>query len=200
MTRVLRSIALAEDPVALPGPGSWDTSTQAIHDQGREEGYAEGYAAGRAAGFTAGRDELTAIAASLREATATCIGEVRAAHRELVERIVELAELYAVTVARRLPDPSARGLLDRVAEALGVVEPAALELAVPPTDVDEVSRLLATGEDGPAIRVVGGHHLRPGEYRLRGEYAEVDGTWERYLDAAQEAISSYLADREGDGA
>ncbi len=194
MSRVLREAAMAATPTALPAPGAWDPTTREVFDQGRREGYDEGFGAGKEEGYRLGRDELRAIESSLRTATLSCIEQVRAAHSSLIDRVVELSELYVMTVVRDLPDAAAAGLLARMSEAMRALEPAALELAVPAGDVDDVVRLLADHPDGELLTVVAAAGLRPGEFRLRGEYADVDGCWERYLDAAREAISLYLID------
>lgn len=194
MARVLRDAQIETLPIAVPVPGSWDPVAQAAYEQGRADGYDHGVSVGDREGFTRGRSELDAVADRVVHAAARCHDEVRRLHTHLVERVIDLSDLYVRTVVRERPDASARGMLARIEEALGQLEPGQLELAVEPGVVDELSELFAKADHQMAVAVVPDEALAPGEYRLRTEWAEADGTWERYVEAAREAMTMYLVE------
>ncbi len=191
MARVLQNAQFHAAPIAVPMPGSWDAAAQAAYEQGLSEGFAKGHIEGR----VAGRSELTLVADRVVHAATACFDDIRVLHSDLVERVVELAELYVQTVVRHMPDDTVAGLLQRIEEALAAVEPGMLELQVEAEHVEAMAALFAVHESGSVITVVAGRNLAPGEYRVRSEWAEVDGTWDRYLEAAREAIGMHLAER-----
>lgn len=195
MARVLQNAQFHTAPIAVPMPGSWDPIAQAAYEQGRADGFAQGHAAGYDEGFAIGRHDLTAIAERVVHAAASCFEEVRVLHADLVERVIELAELYVRTVVRHVPDQSAQGVLRRIEEALAALEPGVLELQVEASLVAEMTTLFTAHESGSVVSVVAGAGLAPGEYRVRSEWAEVEGTWERYVDAAREAVGMFLAEQ-----
>lgn len=195
MARVLRDARFDGTPIAVPVPGSWDPVAQAAYEQGRADGYAHGHTVGYDEGYATGRHDLAAVADRVVGAATRCFEELRVLHADLVTRVVELAELYVRAVVRHTPDAAAAGMLRRIEEALVALEPGRLELHVEAEVVEELARLFVGHDSGSVIDVVAGSGLAPGEYRVRSDWAEVEGTWDRYLEAAQEAVSLYVAER-----
>jgi len=195
MSRVLRDPTLQTLAIEVPVPGSWDPIAQAAYEQGRADGYTHGHSIGYSEGFDTGRHDLSAVADRMVHAATRCFDEVRVLHADLVTRVIELADLYVRTVVRGVPDASASGMLARIEEALASLEPGALELTVRADVVAELTALFAEHERALQINVVAGE-LEMGEYRIRSEWAEVDGTWDRYVHAANEAMTMYLVEHE----
>ena len=199
MARLLRDTVLQSAPIAVPVPGSWDPIAQAAYEQGRADGllagHAAGYESGYETGYTTARVELETLRDELVSAAAVCHGEIVRAHRDLVTRVIELAELYVQTVVRHVPDASAQSLLARIDEALAALEPGQLEVSVPAAVLDEVRAIFAAREQMTYVTVIAGTGLAAGEYRIRGDWADADGAWHHYVAAATEAISAYLAEQ-----
>jgi flagellar biosynthesis/type III secretory pathway protein FliH len=191
MARLLRDVVVHAAPVTVPLPGSWDAAAEQAFETGRLAGREEGFAEGHATG----RQELAAIADRVVEAVARCGEQVARAHADLVERVVEVAQLYVQAVVRHVPDASALGMLARIEEALVHLEPAPFELLVPADVVDDLSALFAARDDRAAVTVVAGTALAPGEFTVRSAWSQADGTWENYLEAARNAIETYLVER-----
>jgi flagellar biosynthesis/type III secretory pathway protein FliH len=197
MGRVLRDTRLDSAPIAVPAPGSWDPVAQAAYEQGRVDGYSHGLALGDREGYERGRRDLDAVADRTVQAAHRCFDEVRRLHTQLVARTIELADLYVRTVIRTAPDASAHGMLARIEEALTQLEPGELELAVEPSVLEELTALFAAADHAMPIRVTAGDGLTAGEYRIRTDWAEADGTWDRYIEAAREAMTMYVVEHPG---
>lgn len=184
MTRVLRSPGLAE-PISVPGPGAWGPVAIAAHDQG----YAQGLVDGRAAG----RTDMAHLSDELAAALADCLAAVAAARRDLLGRVMDVAELLVETVLRHQPDTATAGLLVRVREALDGIDPGPLTLLVHPSLVASVESIVTGGAFNVPVDVGGDRSLQLGEFRLHAEWANADATWEHYLEAAREAVAMHVA-------
>jgi flagellar biosynthesis/type III secretory pathway protein FliH len=194
MGRVLRDPQLELAPINVPAPGAWDPVAQAAYEQGRADGYTHGYEVGRRDGFDTGRHELDRVADQIMHAATRCFDEVRLLHAELVGRLIEFCDLYVRTVVRGAPDASAVGLLARVESAIEALEPGRLELSVEPDVVEELTAMFEAADHQMEIMVVASDSVGPGEYKLRTEWAEADGSWDRYIEAAREAMTMYLVE------
>ncbi|MEZ5218318.1 MAG: hypothetical protein R2705_12765 [Ilumatobacteraceae bacterium] len=195
MARLLHDTQLDRVATPVPMPGAWDAIAQAAYEQGRADGHANGRAVGDAEGYERGRTELLTIAEGISETARACHDEIRHAHLDLVARIRELAEIYVETVVRHVPDATAESLLCRIDEALAALEPGPLELRVPEANVVDLRSIFAARDDGKLVTVVADRTLGAGEFRLRGDWADADGTWDHYRRVAHETIDAFLAEQ-----
>jgi hypothetical protein len=69
-----------------------------------------------------------------------------------------------------------------------------LEVSVAPDLVAELTEILAPrNAHGTRVKVVPDANLLPGEFRMHSEWADADGTFERYLAAARDALELHLS-------
>ncbi|MCU1393262.1 MAG: hypothetical protein JWM34_1690 [Ilumatobacteraceae bacterium] len=182
MTRLLQRPSFEESPVDVPAPPSWDSVALAAY----ELGFAKGESTGRDGGrldqlFVDGRVDQ-------------CLAAIDAAADEMTRRVLEVSELFVATVLRHLPEARTAGLLLRLGEVLTAFDPGSLVLSVNPDDLDAASESMARRPpNGHTVSIVGDRHLATGEFRLTSDWASADGTFDRYLDAAREALELHLS-------
>jgi flagellar biosynthesis/type III secretory pathway protein FliH len=186
MSRLISLPSVGAAPVAVPVPGTWDAVATAAYEQGRREGFDEGRALGR--------QELALLAEPLSTAIDLCCERIVAAHRDLARRTAELADLYATTVLRHATGEFVRGHLLRLEETLAALDEGSVEVRVPPALVDQTEQAMAHRSSKMAVLVVGDPALGDGEFRVRAEWADAEGTFERFVEAAREALALYMAD------
>jgi flagellar biosynthesis/type III secretory pathway protein FliH len=171
----------------VPAPAAWDSAALAAYEQSFQE--ASGSSVDR------GRRDLRQMEAELADATARCLAAVEAARKLMVRRSLEIAQLFVTTTLRHLPEAGVTGMLVRLGEVLRTFEPGPLELAVSPALVGDVEAIIAArNEYGEHTVVVGDESLAPGEFRLRSEWADAEGTFERYMQAARNALEMTVVD------
>lgn len=182
MTRVLQRPSFDAAPIDVPAPPSWDSVALLAFEQG--------YARGEQDGRATGRRELLVVDGQIDR----CIAAIDAASTDLTRRVLQVAELFVTTVLRHLPEARTAGLLIRLGEVLATFDPGRIVLAVHPDDVaaaaDALAARPATGQD---VTVSGDPSLARGEFRLDSDWAQADGTFDRYLAAAREALELHLS-------
>jgi flagellar biosynthesis/type III secretory pathway protein FliH len=182
MTRVLRRPSLDRPPIDVPAPPAWDSVALAAYEQGYEEGARHG------------RRDQSVMRAELDAAVVRCLASVEAASKVLTARVLDVSELYVTTALRHVPDSRTAGMLVRLGEVLQVFEPGPLEISVATDLVTELAEILATRNvHGARVKVVADSTLLPGEFRVHSEWADADGTFERYLAAARDALELHLS-------
>jgi len=186
MTRILRRPSLHHAPVDVPAPPSWDSVALAAYEQGFDEGAKHGR--------ELGRRDLREMQAQLDAAVDRCVADVEAASAAMAARVLDVCELYVTTALRHVPDARTAGMLVRLGEVLQAFDPGALEVSVASDLVGELSAILAPrNTHGTSVKVVADPTLLPGEFRLQSEWADADGTFERYLAAARDALELHLS-------
>ncbi|MEY2552469.1 MAG: hypothetical protein QOC57_329 [Ilumatobacteraceae bacterium] len=182
MTRVLHRPSLDRPPIDVPAPPAWDSVALAAYEHGYEEGARHG------------RRDQSVMQAELEAAVDRCLASVAAASKAMTARVLEVSELYVTTALRHLPESRTAGMLVRLGEVLQVFEPGALEVSVASDLVSELAGIMANrNAHGARVKVVGDATLLPGEFRVHSEWADADGTFERYLAAAREALELHLS-------
>lgn len=181
MTQILRGITLDRTPVDVPAPPAWDSVALAAYEQGYMEG------------IEAGRRDLGTLERQLQEAVTRCIADQHASRDQITKRVTEVAELLLTTALRHRPDARMCGLLTRVGEVLRSFEAGPLELTVAPDAVGVVARAVESRNGGPEVTVTGDRTLGAGDFRLHSAWADADGTFQRYLAAARDAVEVELA-------
>lgn len=181
MTRVLRRPSFDNIPIDVPAPPAWDSVAVSAYEQGFEEG--------GVTGREEGRRDLRELDTQLLEAVDRCIASVDAATEAMAKRVLDISELFVTTALRHAPDAGTRGMLVRLGEVLRTFESGPIELSVANDLVGDLQRIIAdrTGHVD-RVTVVGDHSLVPGEFRLHSEWADADGTFDRYLRAARDAM------------
>lgn len=177
MSRVIHRAELRHAPVDVPAPPAWDAIALSA------------YEAGYARGSTEGRTDVSAMEAQLLGAIERCVDEVHHASAQMTARVLEIAELFVTTVLRHVPEARTQGLLVRLGEVLRTFELEPLEVSVVPDSVaDVVDVLNQQPRLAGGVTVVGDPTLHPGEFRIHSEWADADGTFDRYLVLAREAM------------
>lgn len=187
MTRILRLPDYGA-PVGIPAPASWDPASQAAYDRG--------FADGRASGHESGRLDAEPVTRAITHAITTCAAEVTRAKNEIDTHILQIAEMYVTTVLRHVPDARTNGLLIRIAEAIDAVDTGPIVVSVRSDMVERISAMIGSATGQTNVVVAADDSLSFGEFRLRTEWAEAEGTWDRYLDAARTAIEMYIAEQQ----
>ncbi len=186
MTRVLRSPSIDQAPVDVPAPPAWDSVALSAYEQGFDEGGHHGR--------ELGRRDLREMQSQLDAAVDRCLACMDAASKAMAARVLDVSELYVTTALRHIPETRTAGMLVRLGEVLQVFEPGSLEVSVAPDLVAELTEILAPRNvHGTRVRVVPDANLLPGEFRMHSEWADADGTFERYLAAAREALELHLS-------
>jgi flagellar assembly protein FliH len=186
MTRILRRPSFDNVPIDVPAPPSWDAVAVAAYEQGFEEGGVNGR--------EQGRRELRELDAQLLDAVDRCIASVDAATEAMAGRVLDVSELFVTTALRHTPEAGTYGLLVRLGEVLRTFEPGPVELSVANDLVDDLQQIIAARSGHvDRVTVVGDHSLAPGEFRLHSEWADADGTFDRYLEAARDALELNVA-------
>lgn len=181
MSRVIRSAELHEAPIDIPAPPAWDSVALAAFEMGYQQG------------VTAGRLDVGAVESTLADACQCCVDAVDRATATMVARTLEVAELFVTTVLRHVPEARTAGMLVRLGEVLAAFETDPLEVSVAPSDVTEVAAVMAARPQLAArVNVVGDPQLAEGEFRIHSEWADADGTFDRYLAAARDALERML--------
>jgi flagellar biosynthesis/type III secretory pathway protein FliH len=156
--------------------------------------YEQGYAEGGHQGRELGRRDLREMEAQLLAAVDRCLAGMDAASSAMAARVLDVSELYVTTALRHIPDARTAGMLVRLGEVLQSFEPGALEVSAAPELVNELSEMLAPrNKHGMRVRVVADPDLLPGEFRLHSDWADADGTFQRYLDVARQALELHLS-------
>ncbi len=186
MTRILRRPSFDGAPIDVPAPPAWDSVALAAYEQGYDEGGQRGR--------ELGRRDLREMQTQLDTAVDRCLASIDSASHALAARVVDVSELYVTTALRHVPEARTAGMLVRLGEVLQAFEPGALEVSVAPDLVAELSDILAPRNvHGERVTVVGDASLLPGEFRMHSEWADADGTFERYLAAARDALELHLS-------
>ncbi|MGZ4804934.1 MAG: FliH/SctL family protein, partial [Ilumatobacteraceae bacterium] len=185
MTRVLHSPSIDQAPVDVPAPPAWDSVALSAYEQGFDEGGQHGR--------ELGRRDLREMQSQLDAAVDRCLASMEAASKAMAARVIDVSELYVTTALRHIPDARTAGMLVRLGEVLQVFEPGSLEVSVAPDLVAELTEILAPRNvHGTRVKVAADANLLPGEFRLHSEWADADGTFERYLAAARNALELHL--------
>lgn len=182
MTRVLQRPSFETAPIDVPAPPSWDSVALAAFEQG--------FARGERSGRDSGRQDLLFVDGHIDR----CLAAVDEASDALSRRVLQVAELFVTTALRHLPEARTAGLLIRLGEVLSAFDPGAIVVAVHPEDAAAAADAIANRPpSGQTITVVSDHTLSSGEFRLGSEWAQADGTFDRYIAAAREALELHLA-------
>lgn len=182
MTRVIRRPHLDPAPIDVPAPPAWDSVALAAYEHGYQRGAADG------------RLDVSALEAQLMHATERCLHAIDEATRQMAARVLEVAELFVTTTLRHLPEARTAGLMVRLGEALRQFESDPLEVAVSPGDVaDVVDAVSSRGSFATRVNVVGDPGLQPGEFHIHSEWADAEGTFDRYVAAARDALERAVA-------
>ncbi|MBI4885057.1 MAG: hypothetical protein HY826_13485 [Actinobacteria bacterium] len=181
MTRILHRPSFGQRAVDVPTPPSWEPAALAAYEQGYHEG--------THSRLENSRRELGNMETKLIDAVDRCLAAVNAATETMCGRLLDVAELFVTTALRHAPEAGTAGMLVRVGEVLRAFEPGAMELSVAFDLVDDVAAIMASrGDCGGRVVVSGASDLVPGEFRLHSEWADADGTFDRYLEAARTAF------------
>jgi flagellar biosynthesis/type III secretory pathway protein FliH len=146
----------------------------------RDEARHEGEAAGRAAAADAAAGAVAAVRSAVDEVHAQLAADRRAATAASLELALRLA---SAVLDATPPDP-ATVVLDRVREAVDLLDGDRLEVRVRP----EHHAVLAAGLDDPRLEVVADPTLPPGGARLRGADGGAELTRSALLAAAAELL------------
>lgn len=192
MSRVLTAPAVAAPARALgiPAP-ALDARTRELLEAAAADAYERGVADGRAAGAASARAEAQRAAAAVVAALEATAAEARALQAAVADGDVRLASAIAEAVLGRTPHDGGAALLERVHEALSLLDDRPLVVRANPADVD----LLADG-----LRAVGGLSvepdaaLAPGEARVVGQWGSAQLTraaaWERLREVLDDAAAA----------
>lgn len=182
MTRVLQRPSFDDAPIDVPAPPSWDSSALAAYELG--------FARGSETGRDSGRLDLLIVGGHIDR----CIDAVDEASEALSRRVLEVAELFVTTVLRHIPEARTAGLLIRLAEVLTTFDPGNICLSVHPDDAETAAEcLLRRPPNGQHVSVLTDRNLAPGEFRLNSDWAQAEGTFDRYMAAAREALELHLS-------
>ena len=185
MTRVLQSPAFDDTAIGVPAPPAWDSVAVAAFEQG--------FAQGAEAGRSAGRRDLMLGESNLRSALDECMGAIESSLHQFNQRVIEVAELFVTTALRHIPEARTTGLLVRMGEVLATFDPGTVVVSVEPDAVTEVSEAFARRPPrSHSITVTADRTLATGEFRLQSEWADAEGTFQRYIEAAREAVELHL--------
>ncbi|MCE9620944.1 MAG: hypothetical protein K8R99_01215 [Actinomycetia bacterium] len=187
MTRILQRPSLNANAVALRAPPSWDPIALSAYEQG--------YSEGAGTMLEKGRRDLHRFETEIIDATQRCLHAVETARQLMARRTLDIAELFVTTALRDIPEAGTAGMLVRLGEVLRAFEPGPIELSVATDLVGELEAIMATRNDyADRVKVVDDPTLKPGEFRLHSEWADADGTFERYISAARAALEAHPAD------
>ena len=182
MTRVLQRPAFETAPIDVPAPPSWDSVALAAFEQG--------FARGECSGRDAGRRDLLFVDGHVDR----CVAAVDDASDALTRRVLEVAELFVTTALRHFPEARTAGLLIRLGEVLAAFDPGAIVVSVHPDDAAAaIDAVAGRTPNGQVITVISDSGLASGEFRLHSEWAQAEGTFDRYLAAAREALELHLS-------
>ncbi|MCU1365068.1 MAG: hypothetical protein JWL72_1221 [Ilumatobacteraceae bacterium] len=182
MTRVLQRPSFDDAPIDVPAPPSWDSSALAAYELG--------YARGSTAGRDSGRLDLLIIEGHVDR----CMAAVAEAADAMSRRVLEVAELFVTTTLRHVPEARTAGLLVRLGEVLASFDPGTITLTVHPDDAEIAADCIARRPpNGQNITVLSDRRLSPGEFRLNSDWAQAEGTFDRYIAAAREALELHLS-------
>lgn len=185
--RILQRPSFGPVAVEVPAPPAWDRAALAAYEQSfRDDGGSK---------LDRGRRDLHHIEGQLVAATGSCLAAIDAARTSMVRRSLEIAEEFVTTTLRHKPEVGVAGMLVRLGEVLNALEPDPLELAVTPGLVDDVEGIIATRSDHAGrITVIGDPSMAPGEFRLRSEWADAEGTFQKYMSCARAALETMVAE------
>jgi len=182
MTRVLQRPSFDEAPIDVPAPPSWDSVALAAYELG--------FARGEEAGRDSGRLDLLFVDDRIEN----CLTAIETASDALNRRVLEIAELFVTTTLRHLPEARTAGLLVRLGEVLNSFDPGPIQLTVHPEDIGAATDAVARRQpNGQNITVSGDRTLARGEFRLTSDWAQADGTFDRYFAAAREALELHVS-------
>lgn len=177
MSRVIQGAELHHAPIDVPAPPAWDAVALSAYEAGFARGIAEG------------RTDISAMQVQLLGAIERCVDEMHLASERMTSRVLEISELFVTTVLRHLPEARTHGLLVRLGEVLRTFELEPLEVSVVPDSVaDVVEALSLQPRLAGNVSVVGDPTLHPGEFHIHSEWADADGTFDRYLALARDAL------------
>lgn len=185
MNRILRLPDYGA-PVDVPAPAAWNPSAQAAYERGLAEGREQGHRTGRL--------DAEPVTQAIAHAVTTCAAEIARVKDDLDRRVLQVAEMYVATVLRHVPDARTSGLLVRIAEAIDAIDAGAIVICVRTEAVTPIAAAIGALSGQQDVSVVADDTLQSGEFRLRTEWAEAEGTWDRYLAAAQTAVEMYVAE------
>ena len=182
MTRVLQRPSFNEAPIDVPAPPSWDSVALAAYELG--------FVRGEQSGRDSGRLDLLFV----DDHVDRCLAAIDEASDALNRSALQVAELFVTTVLRHLPEARTAGLLVRLGEVLSAFDPGSILLSVHPDDVEAATDAVAgRPQNGQNITVTADRSLASGEFRLSSDWAQAEGTFDRYLAAAREALELHLS-------
>lgn len=190
MSRLLTAPAVVAPARSLGAPPpALDAGSRALIEAAAAEAYERGVADGRAAGLAEARAEVQRAVGGLVAAVQQAAAEAQALRAAAADGDVRLARAIAEAVIGRTPHDGGAALLDRVREALTLLDDRPLVVRANPGDVD----LLADGLRGlGGLTVEPDATLAPGEAHVAGQWGRAELTraaaWERLrevLDAAE---------------
>jgi len=195
VAEVLRGPAFASTPVRLPGPGERDPElTNSL-----ETSWREGHDSGWREGFAAGRADLNGVAANLAntvEAMADAYRRTCAqAKAALAASLIEIAEDLVIGVLGHRPDAATAGLVERLGNALALIDDGPLTIVVHPSTLEVITPVLDSSVSTMPIEARADERLRPGEARIEGPWASAELTWPKLVEAARQALAELAIDR-----
>jgi flagellar biosynthesis/type III secretory pathway protein FliH len=195
VAEVLRAPSFAPTPVRLPGPGERDPDLSHAF----ESSWREGHDAGWRDGFAAGRAELSGVAANLAATVESMADAYRRtcaqAKAALAGSLVDLAEELVTGVLGHRPDAATAGLVERLGNALALIDDGPLTIVVHPSTLEVIVPVLDASVATMPIEARADARLRPGEARIEGPWASAELTWPKLVAAAREALAELAVDQ-----
>lgn len=183
--RILRHVDVTVAPRAIAPPTALDDpAVDALVEREASRAYAQGFEEGQAQGRQQAEAAATALASSVEHALATALQASAALADELSARLRGLAIEVAEAVVGEL-DPSDNGLVNRIEQALRVIDDRPLTVEVGPDDLEAVQRVCP-----PEVEVVAATDLARGEARVAGKWADADLTWQAVWSSVREVLDA----------
>jgi flagellar biosynthesis/type III secretory pathway protein FliH len=141
-----------------------------------------------------GRKDLGLLAAPLSQAIDAACEQINMCHAHLSKRVAELAELFTETVLRHRPSEFTRGYLARLEETLSRIDAGSVVVYVAPSLLAQASDALTARSSTMVVQVEADDRLSEGEFRVQADWADAEGTFVRFFDAARDALALYMAE------
>lgn len=193
MSRVVTAPTLGAGPRRLGAAPreELDPVVRATVEQARAEAYArghqDGYAEGRAETERASAERIAALGAAIEAALHRAAMEVRATGGATVAATIDLALAIAEHVVGREPHDGGAAISEQVRQALEELEDPAPTVCVHPGDTAVVTTALASHR---AVAVEPDPTLRPGEARIRGDWARAELTYDAAFTAMRRELGA----------
>lgn len=184
---VLRQPSIADDPHVMGSAEQFyvDPVTAKRAEDARKAGYHQGFADGAKSAESAARRSAEMAAQRLRDAAHQAVADLSATTIMLVPGLVEAAVAIAKHMVAEVPEQLSASLVERISEALDLIDDEQLTVFVAPPDLGEVQAGFGAA---PTLTVATDQSLEQGEARIEGQWTRADLTIPTAWRLVEEAL------------